>query len=97
MFLLINKPTGITSHDVISRLRRITGIRKIGHAGTLDPFATGLLVVAINRESTKEIDSFVKLDKEYVATVKFGAESDTYDRTGEIVPLLSKEGLGVVA
>ncbi|MFA5358710.1 MAG: tRNA pseudouridine(55) synthase TruB [Patescibacteria group bacterium] len=86
MFLLVNKPTGITSHDVVNVLRRITGIKKIGHAGTLDPLATGLLIVAINRESTKEIDRFVKLDKEYVATIKLGATSDTYDAEGKIIP-----------
>ncbi|MFA6993926.1 MAG: tRNA pseudouridine(55) synthase TruB [Patescibacteria group bacterium] len=84
MFLLIHKPTGPTSHDIVDQLRRITGIRKIGHAGTLDPFASGLLIVAVGRESTQEIDQFVKLDKEYIATVKLGAETDTYDRTGEI-------------
>jgi len=60
MFLLVNKPTGPTSHDVIDKLRKITDIKKIGHAGTLDPFASGLLLVAIGRESTKEISKFVK-------------------------------------
>ncbi len=83
-FLLINKPSGPTSHDIIDQLRKITGIRKIGHAGTLDPFASGLLLVAVGRESTKEIFKFVKLDKEYIATLKLGAISNTYDRTGEI-------------
>jgi len=85
MYLLINKPAGPTSHDVVNRLRHITGIKKIGHAGTLDPFASGLLIIAISRESTREIDKFVKLDKEYVATMRLGAVSDTYDKTGEIV------------
>jgi len=84
MYLLINKPAGPTSHDVVNRLRHITGIKKIGHAGTLDPFASGLLIIAISRESTREIDKFVKLDKEYIATIKLGAVSDTYDRTGKI-------------
>ncbi|MEK7459400.1 MAG: tRNA pseudouridine(55) synthase TruB, partial [Patescibacteria group bacterium] len=51
-FLLVDKPAGITSHDVIDRLRRVTGIRTIGHAGTLDPFATGLLIVAVERDAT---------------------------------------------
>lgn len=83
-FLLVHKPSGPTSHDIIDKLRKITGIRKIGHAGTLDPFASGLLLVAIGRESTREIFRFVKLDKEYVATLKLGATSDTYDRTGKI-------------
>jgi len=95
-FILINKKTGParnathsvaggpTSHDIIDRLRQITGIKKIGHAGTLDPFASGLLLVAIERESTRELSKFVGLDKEYIATLKLGAVSDTYDRTGKI-------------
>lgn len=85
-FLLVNKPAGITSHDVIDRLRRISGIRKIGHAGTLDPFATGLLLVAIERSSTKRLGEFLKLDKRYRATIFFGATSDTQDVTGAIIP-----------
>lgn len=83
-FLLINKPTGPTSHDIIDQLRKITGIKKIGHAGTLDPFATGLLLVAIGKQATKQIQQFVGLDKEYEATLKLGAVSDTYDRDGKI-------------
>lgn len=83
-FILINKPAGITSHDAVDQLRKITGIKKIGHAGTLDPFATGLLILAIGRQATKQIDHFVKLDKEYIAKLKFGAISDTYDKTGKI-------------
>lgn len=81
-FFIINKPIGITSHDVIDKLRIITSIKKIGHAGTLDPFASGVLIVAIGRESTREISKFVKLDKEYIADIFLGAETDTYDRTG---------------
>jgi len=83
-FLLINKPSGPTSHDIIDGLRRITGIKKIGHAGTLDPFASGLLIVAVGRQATKEISRFVKMDKEYIAEVLLGQESDTFDRTGKI-------------
>jgi tRNA pseudouridine55 synthase len=84
-FLLINKPAGITSHDVVDKLREITGIRKIGHAGTLDPFAKGLLILAVGREFTKQLSVFQKKDKEYIATLKLGAESDTFDRDGKIV------------
>ncbi len=84
-FILINKPVGPTSHDIIYRLRKITGVKKIGHAGTLDPFAKGLLIVAIGREATKKINQFVKLDKEYVAKLQLGATSDTHDLTGKIV------------
>ncbi len=83
-FLLINKPSGPTSHDIVDQLRKITGIKKIGHAGTLDPFAEGLLILAVEREATKKISKFVKLDKEYIATLKLGATSDTYDRTGKV-------------
>lgn len=78
-FLLIDKPAGITSHDVINRLRKITGIKKIGHAGTLDPFATGLLVVAVGREATREIDKFVGLDKTYEAEFVLGATTESLD------------------
>ena len=84
-FILVNKPSGPTSHDIINQMRRITGIKKIGHAGTLDPFASGLLIVAIGREATREIDKFVKMDKEYIATLYLGAVSDTHDREGKIL------------
>ncbi|MFH1610897.1 MAG: tRNA pseudouridine(55) synthase TruB [Patescibacteria group bacterium] len=84
MYILINKPSGPTSHDIIDQLRRITGVKKIGHAGTLDPFASGLLLVAISRESTRNIYNFIKLDKEYIATLKLGAISNSQDRTGVI-------------
>jgi len=83
-FLFINKPPAWTSHDVVAHLRRVTGEKKIGHAGTLDPFATGLLIVGIGREATRELDKYVKQDKEYIAELHFGAVSDTYDLTGKI-------------
>ena len=83
-FMLINKPSGPTSHDIIDKLRRITGIKKIGHAGTLDPFARGLLIVAVGREATREINKFVKLDKVYAAKLKLGVISNTHDNTGNI-------------
>ena len=84
-FLLINKPAGITSHDVVDQVRRITGERKVGHAGTLDPFATGLLIVAVGRGATKELSKYVGLDKEYEATFVLGARSETDDPEGPIV------------
>jgi tRNA pseudouridine55 synthase len=87
-FLLIQKPVGITSHDVVERLRKITGIRTIGHSGTLDPFAEGLLIVGIGREATKRLGEFQKLDKTYIATLRLGAVSDTYDKTGNILSLV---------
>jgi tRNA pseudouridine55 synthase len=84
-FILINKPAGITSHDVVDKLREITKIKKIGHAGTLDPFATGLLILGIGREFTKKLSVFQKKNKEYIAILKLGAESDTFDKEGKIV------------
>lgn len=78
-FLLIDKPIGLTSHDVVHRLRKITGIRRIGHAGTLDPFASGLLLVAVSREATKHISSFSKMDKMYSAEIVLGATTESFD------------------
>lgn len=84
-FVLIQKPGGITSHDVVDKLREITGIKKVGHSGTLDPFATGLLILGIGREATKRLSWFLTKDKEYIAKIRLGAVSDTYDREGRIV------------
>lgn len=83
-FILINKEVGPSSFNVVTNLRKITGIKKIGHAGTLDPFASGLMIVAIGRKATRAISKYVKLNKEYVATLHLGAETDTFDREGLI-------------
>lgn len=88
-FLLIDKPGGMTSHDVVNRVRRLTGEKRVGHAGTLDPFATGLLVVGVGRVATREMEKLVGLDKTYEAEFVLGAHSDTDDRTGTITPDLS--------
>ncbi len=90
-FLLINKPATWTSHDVVGYMRRVTHIKRIGHAGTLDPFATGLLIVAIGRENTKRLDEFKDLEKTYIATLRLGATSDTYDKTGLITELSDRK------
>lgn len=82
-FLLVDKPVGPTSHDIVDAARRALGTRKVGHAGTLDPFASGLLILAVGPK-TKEISKFVGLDKSYEATLRLGAASDTMDRTGRI-------------
>jgi len=87
--LLINKPKGWTSHDVVAKLRGVLGIKKIGHAGTLDPLATGLLIILVGKK-TKEADNFLKLDKEYIAEIKLGAVSNTYDGEGTIAVKSSK-------
>ncbi len=81
--LLVDKPAGLTSHDVVARSRKILGTRKIGHAGTLDPMATGLLVLGVN-SSTRLLTFLVGLDKQYSATIRLGAGSTTDDAEGEI-------------
>lgn len=83
-FLLIDKPTTWTSFDVVAYLRGVTKTKKIGHAGTLDPFATGLLIVGVGREATKRIDEFKGMEKEYIATIELGKTSTTFDTEGEI-------------
>ena len=83
--LLINKPQGRTSFSLIRSLRRLTGIKKIGHAGTLDPFATGVMVILVGREYTRLSDKLLLQDKEYLANVSFGMSTDTYDCDGKAV------------
>ena len=80
--LIIDKPEGITSHDVVARVRRAIRVRRVGHAGTLDPFATGVLVCCIG-PATRLVQFLVGLDKEYIATVALGVATDTQDATGE--------------
>jgi len=89
--LLINKPKGITSFDVIRKLRRQLGIKKMGHAGTLDPLASGLMIIAIN-EGTKKLDQFLKLPKVYIADILLGESRDTGDMEGEIIEEKNFEG-----
>ena len=80
--LLVDKPAGMTSHDVVARARRALGTRKIGHAGTLDPMATGLLVLGVG-SATRLLHYLVGLDKEYVATIRLGWATATDDAEGE--------------
>lgn len=84
--LIINKFPGPTSHDIVDKIRKITGIKRVGHAGTLDPFAEGVLIVLIGK-ATKLQSRFMEMPKTYVATLRFGATSDTYDKTGKITML----------
>ncbi len=83
-FLLIDKPVGFTSHDAVAVIRRNLHERAAGHLGTLDPAATGLLVIAVGRKALKVVELFNELEKEYEAEVLCGAVSTTYDREGEI-------------
>src|SRR5436853_2635372 len=82
--LLVDKAGGMTSHDVVALVRRQLGIKKVGHCGTLDPIATGLLLITIGR-GTKVQDLLMSEDKEYVGTLTLGASTTTQDREGEIV------------
>ncbi|PCI94330.1 tRNA pseudouridine(55) synthase TruB [Candidatus Aerophobetes bacterium] len=83
--LLVNKPRGKTSFYLVKTLRHLTGIKKIGHAGTLDPFATGVMVMLIGRDFTKLSNQFLNSDKEYLARLKLGFTTDSYDCDGVIV------------
>jgi tRNA pseudouridine55 synthase len=81
--LVVDKPAGWTSHDVVGRARRICGTRKVGHAGTLDPMATGVLVLGIGR-ATRLLTFLVGCDKEYTATIRLGQGTVTDDAEGEV-------------
>ena len=82
--ILIDKPKGITSFDVIRRLRRKLSVKKMGHAGTLDPLATGLMIIGVGR-GTKRLTELAKLDKEYIAEVLIGERRSTGDMEGEVL------------
>lgn len=83
-FVLIDKPIGLTSFDVVKIIRRTYKEKKVGHAGTLDPLASGLMIVLIGRQNTKRSDKFLKLDKSYRVEVILGKNSDTGDSEGVI-------------
>lgn len=88
--LIVDKPTGPTSHDVVARVRRAIGLRRIGHTGTLDPLATGVLPLVLGRAT--RLSQFLSADeKEYVADVRLGASSDTYDAMGRLSRMFSTE------
>ncbi len=88
-FLNVYKPKGMTSHDVVAKLRRVTKIRQIGHTGTLDPFAEGVLPICIGK-ATRLIE-YLNDDKEYLATIQFGSNTDTYDLDGEVTATFDKK------
>ncbi|MDA1330356.1 MAG: hypothetical protein DWG76_05280 [Chloroflexi bacterium] len=88
--ILVNKPKGITSFDVIRQLRRKLGIRKMGHAGTLDPLASGLMIIGVN-EGTKKLEEYLKLPKTYEADVLLGIQTTTGDMEGDILAEVPKE------
>lgn len=86
--VVVDKPAGVTSHDVVGRCRRIFGTRKVGHAGTLDPMATGVLVVGIER-ATKILGLLTATDKSYAATIRLGQTTSTEDAEGEVLQSVS--------
>jgi len=91
-FLLIDKPVGPSSHDVVRDVRKSLSERKIGHLGTLDPAASGLLILAVGAKALKVVEFFGELSKEYLAEVTFGKISSTYDREGVVEDLKPKAG-----
>lgn len=86
--VIVDKPAGMTSHDVVGRCRRLFGTRKVGHAGTLDPMATGVLVVGIER-ATKILGLLTATDKTYIATIRLGQATSTEDAEGEVLQTVS--------
>lgn len=91
--LLVDKPGGMTSHDVVDLVRRKLGTKKVGHSGTLDPVATGVLVILVGR-ATKLFTKFVHFDKEYEATLMLGVVTSTGDSQGEVVARKDAAGVG---
>lgn len=83
--LIVDKPKGISSFKIVSRLRKRLGVKKIGHAGTLDPIASGVMVMLIGREYTRLSDTFLWHDKAYQATLTLGVETSTYDTEGKVM------------
>ncbi|MCA9349484.1 tRNA pseudouridine(55) synthase TruB [Candidatus Saccharibacteria bacterium] len=94
---LVDKPTGWSSFDVVARVRRLSGVKKVGHAGTLDPFATGLLIIMVGKQYTKLSDHYLGHDKTYFAEVSLGENSTSFDPEGEISQIsLSKPSLAQI-
>ena len=90
--VIVDKPAGMTSHDVVGRCRRIFGTRRVGHAGTLDPMATGVLVIGVDR-ATKILGLLTETSKSYTATIRLGQSTSTEDAEGELLEEISAENL----
>jgi tRNA pseudouridine55 synthase len=82
--VIVDKPAGITSHDVVARIRRLAGTRRVGHAGTLDPMATGVLIIGVEK-ATRLLGYLALAEKQYTATIRLGQATDTDDADGEII------------
>jgi tRNA pseudouridine55 synthase len=83
--LLVNKPKGKTSFSLVSAIRRICKVQKVGHAGTLDPFASGVMILLVGKNYTRLSDSFLHQDKEYIGTLHLGIRTDSYDTEGKVL------------
>lgn len=90
--LLINKPAGMTSHDVVNHVRRVLHTKKVGHCGTLDPDAKGVLVICVGK-ATKALQFLMSEEKEYITTLSLGVATDTYDASGKIVKTVAFQGV----
>lgn len=90
--VVVDKPAGLTSHDVVARVRRLAGTRRVGHAGTLDPMATGVLVLGVDR-ATRLLTYVVGADKDYAATIRLGAATTTDDAEGEVTAVTDASGV----
>ena len=92
--VIVDKPSGWTSHDVVARIRRLAGTRRVGHAGTLDPMATGVLVVGVEK-ATRLLGHLALTEKEYLATIRLGQATDTGDAQGSVIPGAAASGLAL--
>lgn len=90
---LVDKPSGPSSHDIVNYFRKLSGIKRVGHCGTLDPLASGLLIILVGREYTKKQDLYLKKDKEYLVKARLGITTDTYDKNGQTTRITSWEKL----
>src|ERR1700744_3602032 len=90
--VVIDKPAGMTSHDVVGRCRRIFSTRRVGHAGTLDPMATGVLVIGVDR-ATKILGLVTETSKSYAATIRLGQSTSTEDAEGVVTQQVSADGV----
>jgi tRNA pseudouridine55 synthase len=94
--VIVDKPAGMTSHDVVAQIRRMAGTRRVGHAGTLDPMATGVLVVGVEK-ATRLLGHLAMAEKEYLATIRLGQATDTDDAEGSVIAKASAAGLSADA
>jgi tRNA pseudouridine55 synthase len=94
--VIVDKPAGLTSHDVVARVRWLAGTRRVGHAGTLDPMATGVLVVGVEK-ATRLLGHLALTEKEYAATIRLGQATDSADADGEVISSASAAGVSAAA